>query len=99
MKAELKPCKLLGPPPRSVSYPRIIGHEIGATRLFVAKKLDTRGSRNATADDFATVAEALRAGTVSPDNIVTHRYRFDERNDAFATWRSDPNSVTKIVLE
>lgn len=69
------------------------------TKLFVAKELDIRGSRNAMDEDFRAVIEAIRNDTVPVQTIITQRYPMGEVDAAFSFWKERPNDVTKIVLK
>lgn len=80
-----------------------IGYAAGevsfATKLFVQKELDIRGSRNATRTDFRAVISFLQRGTFPLDKMITHRVRPEEASRAVKTWSEDPGKVMKILLD
>lgn len=69
------------------------------TKLFVMKELDVRGSRNATAADFAAVVSMLEAGRYPVRETITRTVPFAEAGEALAAWSADPARVTKIHVE
>jgi len=56
------------------------------------------GSRNATAEDFATVEQALRDGLV-PDGLTTHRMALREVPDRFAALLDPAAGAVKAIVE
>lgn len=69
-----------------------------ATKLFVQKELDIRGSRNATPLDFETVGGFLRKRTFPLDHVLTREVSMHEAGPALADWAASPASVTKILV-
>ncbi|MFT4173707.1 MAG: zinc-binding alcohol dehydrogenase family protein [Rhodocyclaceae bacterium] len=67
--------------------------------LFVMKELDIRGSRNATATDFAAVLSLLEQGRYPTRQIVSAHYPLARAADAFADWAGDPGAFTKILID
>ncbi|MEK6290171.1 MAG: zinc-binding alcohol dehydrogenase family protein [Paraburkholderia tropica] len=56
-------------------------------------------SRNATAADFETVLEAMRAGRIPDQALNTHRMRLDEVPDAFPRLLEPGQTVVKALVE
>ena len=69
-----------------------------ATRLFVQKELDIRGSRNAAPEDFRRVAAYLARGNFPYERIFTREVPLGEAGQALAQWSADPAKVTKISV-
>ena len=70
-----------------------------ATKLWVQKELDIRGSRNASGSDFERVAGFLAGAADFPyDRVITREVPFDEAGQALADWSSRPGAVTKILV-
>lgn len=66
------------------------------TAQFVKKELDILGSRNATATDFRSVIDLLRAGAFPADAAVTRVVQLEEAGEALREWSADPGAVTRI---
>jgi 2-desacetyl-2-hydroxyethyl bacteriochlorophyllide A dehydrogenase len=56
-------------------------------------------SRNATREDFEHVIASMKKGLVEPTNYITHRVRFEEVKDEFASWLDPVNGVIKAIVE
>lgn len=69
------------------------------TRLFVQKELDIRGSRNATAMDFAGVVRFLGRRTLPIGQVVSRRVPLAEAGGALRDWAANPPAFTKIIVE
>jgi len=69
------------------------------TSLFVKKELDIRGSRNATADTFRTVADMLALGGLPVDALVTQCVAFDDAGEALHAWDAHPQDITRIHVD
>ncbi len=69
------------------------------TKYFVMKELDIRGSRNATAKNFADVIEVLESGRYPVNDTVTRTVPFSEAGRALAAWAADPLRVTRIHVD
>lgn len=69
-----------------------------ATKLFVQKELDIRGSRNATPDDFRRVIAYLEMGSFPLDKMITKIVGPEGTAEAMQTWSADPGKVMKILL-
>jgi threonine dehydrogenase-like Zn-dependent dehydrogenase len=69
-----------------------------ATKLFVHKEIDLRGSRNATPKDFEEAAAFLAEGTFPRREVVTREVPLDRAGEALAEWARDPGTVTKILV-
>ena len=70
-----------------------------ATKLFVQRELDIRGSRNATPADFEAVIRLLESGAFPVSTMITQRVSFAEAGQAMAMWHAEPGRVTKIQIE
>ncbi len=57
------------------------------------------GSRNATADDFREVLDAMRAGKIPTQAINTHRAKFDEFIGVLPQWMDPASGVIKAIVE
>lgn len=69
------------------------------TKYFVMKELDIRGSRNATAQDFADVVRVLESGRYPVAETITRVVPFAEAGAALAAWSANPAVVTKLHVE
>jgi threonine dehydrogenase-like Zn-dependent dehydrogenase len=69
-----------------------------STRTFVQKELDVRGSRNATATDFASVVDALENRAIPTHKAVSLLVPLDQAGDAFLRWADAPERYTKILI-
>jgi len=69
------------------------------TKYFILKELDIRGSRNATAKNFADVIEVLESGRYPVDGTITLTVPFAEAGQALAAWAADPGRVTRIHVD
>jgi 2-desacetyl-2-hydroxyethyl bacteriochlorophyllide A dehydrogenase len=67
--------------------------------LFVRKELDILGSRNATAEDFATVIRLLEEGRFPVDRAVTRTVALDDAAEALRSWHDAPGRVTRIHVQ
>jgi threonine dehydrogenase-like Zn-dependent dehydrogenase len=56
-------------------------------------------SRNATREDFDNVIGAMFQGLIDPTTYITHRVRFDEVKDQFASWLNPATGVIKAMVE
>jgi threonine dehydrogenase-like Zn-dependent dehydrogenase len=70
-----------------------------ATKLFVQKELDIRGSRNATPLDFQTVAGFLAKRTFPINDVLTREVTLSEVGAALTAWADRPGEVTKILVD
>ncbi|GGI24533.1 zinc-binding alcohol dehydrogenase family protein [Pedobacter mendelii] len=55
-------------------------------------------SRNATIEDFQHVIKSMKAGLVNPTNYITHRVKFEEVKNEFASWLDPRNGVIKAMV-
>ncbi len=56
-------------------------------------------SRNATRADFEHVIHSMKKALVNPANYITHRVRFDEVKDEFASWLKPETGVIKAMVQ
>jgi threonine dehydrogenase-like Zn-dependent dehydrogenase len=76
------------------------GSEVSfATKLFVQKEIDIRGSRNATPDDFRRVIEYLEQGDFPLEDMITRTVKPDEAVNALREWAEEPGRVMKILVD
>jgi len=76
------------------------GNEVSfATKLFVQKEMDILGSRNATAEDFASVIAYLEKGTFPMDSMVSRVIKAEEAAEAFLAWADAPGKIMKILVD
>jgi 2-desacetyl-2-hydroxyethyl bacteriochlorophyllide A dehydrogenase len=66
---------------------------------FHKRETSLLGSRNATPDDFAEVLDAMRAGLVPTEALVTHRVSLDEAPRSFPIWVKPETGVIKAIIE
>ena len=65
---------------------------------FHKREMTLMGSRNATAEDFATVVEAMRAGLVPTEALHTHGSSLAELPEAFPGWLDPAAGVIKAIV-
>jgi threonine dehydrogenase-like Zn-dependent dehydrogenase len=70
-----------------------------ATKLFVQKELDIRGSRNAMPSDFRAVIHYLERGTCPVDELISKVVTPEGAHDAMKTWAEAPGKVFRILVE
>ena len=70
-----------------------------ATKLWVQKELDIRGSRNAMPEDFDDVKGILEAGAFPVQEVITKVVTPEQAADAFQEWADAPGKVFKIFVE
>jgi threonine dehydrogenase-like Zn-dependent dehydrogenase len=63
------------------------------------RELTVRASRNATAEDFAQVLDAVRSGRVDAGRLVTHTAALDDAPGRFPEWISPASGVVKAMVE
>jgi threonine dehydrogenase-like Zn-dependent dehydrogenase len=68
------------------------------TQFFVKKELDIRGSRNATAKDFAAVMNYLKTKTCPIEELVTGIFRVEDAQLALESWLNDPGRVFRLLI-
>ncbi|RKR80865.1 2-desacetyl-2-hydroxyethyl bacteriochlorophyllide A dehydrogenase [Mucilaginibacter gracilis] len=66
---------------------------------FHKREATLMSSRNATRADFEHVIASMKKGLVDPTNYITHRVKFDEVKDNFASWLDPKNGVIKAMVE
>jgi 2-desacetyl-2-hydroxyethyl bacteriochlorophyllide A dehydrogenase len=66
---------------------------------FHRKEMTLLGSRNATAEDFATVIAAIRAEKVPVDKLITHRTDLSHAARDIAAWATQKTGLIKAVVE
>jgi len=70
-----------------------------ATKLFVQKEMDIRGSRNATPADFESVIRFLEANILPVDDLISRIVKPEITIEAFRDWSSNPGKYFKILVE
>jgi threonine dehydrogenase-like Zn-dependent dehydrogenase len=65
---------------------------------FHKREMTLMGSRNATADDFEVVVEAMRAGLVPTQALHTHSSSLAELPQAFPGWLDPAAGVIKAIV-
>jgi 2-desacetyl-2-hydroxyethyl bacteriochlorophyllide A dehydrogenase len=70
-----------------------------ATRLFVQKEMDIRGSRNATPSDFKAVIRYLESGNCPVDELITHIVSAEEVGIALKDWSENIPETLKILVK
>lgn len=66
---------------------------------FHRKEMTLLGSRNATAEDFGRVMDALRRGEVPMDRLVTHRTTLAGAMTDLPQWAHDKTGLVKALIE
>jgi threonine dehydrogenase-like Zn-dependent dehydrogenase len=69
-----------------------------ATRLFVQKELDIRGSRNAGPDDFRAVIAYLEEGKFPLEDMISREVDFTDAAMALKAWAAEPGRFMKVLL-
>jgi len=76
------------------------GSEVSfATKLFVQKELDIRGSRNASPEDFREVISYLENGGFPLDRMITGIINPEDAPALLKQWAGDPGKVMKILVD
>jgi 2-desacetyl-2-hydroxyethyl bacteriochlorophyllide A dehydrogenase len=65
---------------------------------FHKREMTLMGSRNATAEDFATVVDAMRAGLVPTEALHTHSAPLADLPEAFPGWLDPSAGVIKAIV-
>jgi 2-desacetyl-2-hydroxyethyl bacteriochlorophyllide A dehydrogenase len=65
---------------------------------FHKREATLMSSRNATRADFEHVIDSMKKGFVQPANYITHRVRFEEVKERFASWLDPANGVIKAMV-
>jgi 2-desacetyl-2-hydroxyethyl bacteriochlorophyllide A dehydrogenase len=77
----------------------IVAADIGfSDPEFHKREMTLMGSRNATAEDFATVVEAMRAGLVPTQALHTHSASLAELPETFPGWLDPSAGVIKAIV-
>ncbi len=66
---------------------------------FHRKELTLLGSRNATSEDFTRVIEAIRAGWVPSERLITHRTDLAGAVADIPRWANDKAGLIKALIE
>jgi 2-desacetyl-2-hydroxyethyl bacteriochlorophyllide A dehydrogenase len=66
---------------------------------FHKRETSLLGSRNATAEDFEVVLDAMRAGHVPTNLLNTHRTTLDQFADILPKWMDPAEGVIKAIVE
>ena len=70
-----------------------------ATKFFVQKELDIRGSRNALPDDFRAVIHYLRRGECPTKELISGVVVPEAAAQAMADWDAAPGKVFRILVK
>ena len=70
-----------------------------ATKFFVQKELDIRGSRNALPDDFRAVIRYLRRGECPTDRLISGIVTPETAAQAMADWDAAPGKIFRILTK
>lgn len=65
---------------------------------FHRREMTLLGSRNATSMDFETVMDAIRAGQVPVDQLITHRTTLSGAVRDIGTWASQKQGLIKAMI-
>lgn len=66
---------------------------------FHKREATLMSSRNATKEDFEHVINCMKKGLVKPTNYITHRVKFEEVKENFASWLKPETGVIKATVE
>jgi threonine dehydrogenase-like Zn-dependent dehydrogenase len=76
------------------------GSEVSfATRLFVQKEVEIRGSRNASPEDFREVISYLEQGGFPLDQMISKIIKPEDAPGMLEQWAGDPGKVMKILVD
>ena len=75
------------------------GHVAFSDPEFHKREATLLASRNATAEDFATVLDAMRGGRIPDRALNTHRMRLEEVPDALPRLLDAGQTVVKALVE
>ncbi|KML53630.1 dehydrogenase [Burkholderia cepacia] len=75
------------------------GHVAFSDPEFHKRETTLLASRNATAEDFATVLDAMRAGRIPDRALNTHRMRLEDVPDALPRLLEPGQTVVKAIVE
>lgn len=65
---------------------------------FHKREATLMSSRNASRADFEHVLDSMKKGFVNPTNYITHRVKFEEVKDQFASWTDPKTGVIKAMV-
>ena len=63
------------------------------------RDLTIRGSIRYTAGVYPTAVDLVASGKVQPKKLITHRYKFEQAEEAFETVRKGGEGVLKVMIE
>lgn len=63
------------------------------------RDLTIRGSIRYTAGVYPQAVDLVASGKVQPQKLITHRYKFEEAEQAFETVRKGGEDVLKVIIE
>jgi 2-desacetyl-2-hydroxyethyl bacteriochlorophyllide A dehydrogenase len=66
---------------------------------FHKREATLMSSRNATRQDFGHVINSIKNGSINPTTYITHRVKFNQVKDQFASWLDPANGVIKAMVE
>jgi 2-desacetyl-2-hydroxyethyl bacteriochlorophyllide A dehydrogenase len=66
---------------------------------FHRREMSLLGSRNAMSEDFSTVINAIRAGAIPVDALVTHRTSLADAADNLPRWAVQKQGLIKALIE
>ena len=66
---------------------------------FHRREMSLLGSRNAMAEDFATVIETIKTGAIPIDALITHRTSLADAADNLPRWAVQKQGLVKAVIE
>ncbi len=69
-----------------------------ATKFFVQKELDIRGSRNAMPEDFRAVIAYLQKGICPKDELISSVVTPENAKISMQSWAADPGRVFRILV-
>jgi len=63
------------------------------------RNLTIRGSIRYTAGCYPTAVDLVASGRIDVKRLITHRFKFENANDAFALVRRREENVIKVIIE
>ena len=63
------------------------------------RDLTIRGSIRYTAGVYQAAVDLVASGKIDPKKLITHRFKFDEADEAFETVRKGGEDVLKVMIE
>jgi 2-desacetyl-2-hydroxyethyl bacteriochlorophyllide A dehydrogenase len=80
----------VGITPQDISFP---------DKLFHSREMTLKASRNALPDDFRRIIKLIEDRQIDTNRWITHRAKFDEVIDVFASYTKPETGVIKAIID